>query len=86
MVQRRMVQVLHSPQKFERPSIWNGWSDGTKNYGAEVVFSGVTSLLNLIRIYEFIQKLSQDTHTDRQTDRMKTSQASVSFLGKAGQE
>jgi hypothetical protein len=41
------VQVLHSPQKFERPPFWNGCSYGIKNYGVEVAFNGMTSLLKL---------------------------------------
>jgi hypothetical protein len=31
---------LHSPQKFKRPSFWNGYSYSIKHYGAEVTFNG----------------------------------------------
>jgi hypothetical protein len=45
-----LVQVLHPPQKSERPPFWNGYSYGIKNYGVEVT-NGMTSLLNFIKIY-----------------------------------
>jgi len=45
------MQVLHPPQKFERPPFWNGWSYGIKNYGVEVTFNDMTSLLNFMKIY-----------------------------------
>jgi hypothetical protein len=69
MVPRWPVQVLHPPQKFERPPLWNGWRYGIKKYGVEVTFKGMTSLLNFIKIYQLVQKLlGGDTQTDRQTD------------------
>jgi hypothetical protein len=45
---------------------------GIKKYGVEVTFNGMTSLLNFIKIYQFVQKLLGDTHTqtDGQTDRL----------------
>jgi hypothetical protein len=67
IVPRWLVQVLHPPQKFERPSFWNGWRYGIKKYGFEVTFNGMTSLLNFIKIYQLVQKLFGGTH--RQTDR-----------------
>jgi hypothetical protein len=66
MVLRWLVQVLHPPQKFERPPFWNSWRYGIKKYGVEVTFNGVTSLLNFIKIYQLVQKLLGGTH--RQTD------------------
>jgi hypothetical protein len=41
MVLRRLVQVLHPPQKFERPPFSNGYSYGIKNYGVEAAFNGM---------------------------------------------
>jgi hypothetical protein len=51
------VQVLHPLQKFECPPFWNGGSYGIKKYGVEVTFNGMTSPLNFIKTYQFIQKL-----------------------------
>jgi hypothetical protein len=68
MVPRWLVQVLHPPQKCERPPFWNGWMYGINKYGAEVTFNGMTSRLNFIKIYQLVQKLLGGTHTDRQTD------------------
>jgi hypothetical protein len=62
------VQVLHPPQKFERPPFWNGVRNGINKYGVEVTFVGMTSLLNFIKIYQLFQKLLWGTH--RQTDRL----------------
>jgi hypothetical protein len=37
-------------------------------YGIEITFNGITSLLNVIKIYQLVQKLlGGDTHTHRQT-------------------
>jgi hypothetical protein len=33
MVTRWLIQVLHPPQKFERPPLWNGWSYDIKVWG-----------------------------------------------------
>jgi hypothetical protein len=41
---------------------------GIKKYGIEVTFNGMTSLLDLIKIYQLVQKLLRVTH--RQTDRL----------------
>jgi hypothetical protein len=41
------MQVLLSPQKFEIPPFLNGCSYSIKNYGIEVIFSGMTSLQTL---------------------------------------
>jgi hypothetical protein len=67
------VKILHPPQKFKHPPFWNSWSYGTKKYGVEVTFNGMTSLLNFIKIYQLVQTLlGGHTHrqTDRQTDRL----------------
>jgi hypothetical protein len=42
-----------------------------KKYGVEVTFNGMTSLLNLIKIYQLVQKLlggGGHRRTDRQSD------------------
>jgi hypothetical protein len=65
MVPRWLVQVLHPPQKFERPPFWNAWRYGINKYGVEVIINGMTSLLNFIIIYQLVQKLLGGTH--RQT-------------------
>jgi hypothetical protein len=62
MAPRWLMQVLHPPQKFERPPFWNGWRYGIKKYGIEVSFNGMTSLLNFIKIYLLVQKLLGGTH------------------------
>jgi hypothetical protein len=62
-----MVQVLHPPQKFERPPSWNGWRYGIKEYGVEIIFNGMTFLPNFIKIYQLVQNLLGGTQTDRQT-------------------
>jgi hypothetical protein len=49
MVPRWLMQVLHPPQKFERPPFWNSWRYGIKKYGVEVTFNGMTSILNFIK-------------------------------------
>jgi hypothetical protein len=43
---------VHPPEKFERTPFLNGCSYVIKNYGVEVTFSGMTSLLNFIKIYQ----------------------------------
>jgi hypothetical protein len=37
-------------------TFFNGCSYGIKNYGVEVTFNGMTSLLNVIKIYQLVQK------------------------------
>jgi hypothetical protein len=37
------------------------------NYGVEVIFNYMTSLLNFMKIYEFVQTLLVEGATDRQT-------------------
>jgi hypothetical protein len=69
MVPRWLAQVLHPPQKFKRPPFFNAWRYGIKKYGIEVIFSGITSLLNFIKIYQLVQNLLGGTQTDRRTDR-----------------
>jgi hypothetical protein len=40
------------------------------NYGVEANFNGMTSLLNFLKIYQFVQKLLKGhTQTDKQTER-----------------
>jgi hypothetical protein len=84
MVPRWLVQVLHSPQKFERPPFWNGWKYGIKKYGVEVTFNGMTSLLNFIKVYQLVQKLlGGDTQTeDGRTDRQTGDLINLTFLFK----
>jgi len=36
-----------------------------KSYGIEVSFNGITSLLNFIKIYQFVQKLMRGRQTRR---------------------
>jgi hypothetical protein len=43
---------VHPPEKFERTPFWTGCSYVIKNYGVEVTFNGMTSLLNFIKIYQ----------------------------------
>jgi hypothetical protein len=82
MVPRWLVQVLNPPQKFERPPFWRVWRYGIKKYGVEVTFSGMTSLLNFIKIYQLVQKLLEGWHTDRRTDRQTGDLTSLTFLFK----
>jgi hypothetical protein len=67
MVPRWLLKVLHPPKKFERPPFWNGWRYGIKKYAVEVTFSGMTFLLNCIKIYQLVQKLLRGGYIDRQT-------------------
>jgi hypothetical protein len=46
-----------SSQMFESPSCWNYYSHGIKNYGVEVTFNDMTSLLNFIKICQLVKKL-----------------------------
>jgi hypothetical protein len=80
VVPRWMVQVLHPPQKFERPPFWNGWRYGIMKYGIEVTLNCMTSLLNFIKIYQLVQKLLGGTH--RQTDGQTGDLISLTFLFK----
>jgi hypothetical protein len=57
MVPHWLVQVLHPPQKFERPPFCNAWRYGIDKYGVDVTFNGMTSLLNFIKIYQLVRKL-----------------------------
>jgi hypothetical protein len=75
------VQVLHPPQKFECPPFWNGSKYGIKKYGVEVIFNGMTSLLNFMKIYQLVQMLLGG-YTDRRTDRQTGDLISLTFLFK----
>jgi hypothetical protein len=62
MVPRKLVQVFHPPQKFERPQYSNLLTHGFKNYDVEVTFNGMNSLMNYIKIH-LVQKLLGGTHS-----------------------
>jgi hypothetical protein len=53
-------------------------------YGVEVIFNGMTSLLNFTKIYQLVQKVLGGTHrqTGRQTDRQTDDLISLIFLFK----
>jgi hypothetical protein len=51
------MQILHPPQKPERPLLWNGCSYGIKNYGVRVIFNGITFLQNFTKLYQMDKKL-----------------------------
>jgi hypothetical protein len=55
---------------------------GIKNYGVEVTFNGMTSLLNFIKIYQLVQKLLGGTHTDRRTNRLTGGLITLTYLFK----
>jgi hypothetical protein len=59
------VQVLHPPQKFERPLFWNGCSYDIKIYGYLVDYNGMTSQLNFVKIYHLVYKLVGGTDRHR---------------------
>jgi hypothetical protein len=70
MVSRWLVQILHSLQKFECLPFWNFLSYGIKIYGVEVIFNGMTSLQNFIKITSFVYNLlwgGAHIQTDRRT-------------------
>jgi hypothetical protein len=50
-----VLQVLLSPQKFERLPFWIGCSYGIRNYGVEVTLNGMISLLSFIKVYKLVQ-------------------------------
>jgi hypothetical protein len=65
LLPRWLVQV--PPQKSERPPFRNTCNYEIKNDSVEVTFSGMTSLLNVIKACQFVEKLlAEDTQTDRQ--------------------
>jgi hypothetical protein len=74
------MEVLRSPKKIERSLVWNGCSYSIKNYGVEVNFNGMTSLMNFIKIYYFSQKLIGGR--DKDTDMMVISLAYFLPLGR----
>jgi hypothetical protein len=53
---------------------------GLKKYGFEVIFNGMTSPLNFIKIYQLVQKLLGGTH--RRTDRQTGDLINLTFLFK----
>jgi hypothetical protein len=48
---------VHPPEKFQRSPLCNNWSYGNKEYGIEVAFNVITSMLNLKQIDDSVQKL-----------------------------
>jgi hypothetical protein len=83
MVPRRLVQILHPPQKFECPPFCNGGRYGINRYDVEVTFNGMTSLPNFIKIYELVQKLlGGGEDTDGRLDRQTGDLISLTFLFK----
>jgi hypothetical protein len=82
MVLRRLVQVLHPPQKSEHPPFWNSCYYGIKNYGVEVTFNDINFLLSSIKIYQMVQKLIGRTDIQTDTGRMVISLAYIFPLGK----
>jgi hypothetical protein len=64
------MQVLHLPQKFERPSFWNFLTYGIKNHGAGVSFNAMFFTLKSIKEHQVVQKLLGGTHTYRRTENM----------------
>jgi hypothetical protein len=42
---------------FDRPPLWNGSSDGIKNYGIKVSFSEMKFMLNFMGKYQLFQNL-----------------------------
>jgi hypothetical protein len=56
---------------------------GLKKYGVEVIFNGMTSLLNFIKIFQLVQKLlGGDIQTDGQTDTQTGDLICLTFLSK----
>jgi hypothetical protein len=79
------VQVLHSPQKFERPPCGNGCGYSIENYGIEVALNGMISPLNFIEIYQLIQTLMGVGGGERHTGGIVISLTYIFSLGmKAG--
>jgi hypothetical protein len=50
------MQVLNSPQNFDRP-IFERLKLGIQKYRLEVIFNGIATLHNFIKVYRFVQKL-----------------------------
>jgi hypothetical protein len=59
------MQVLHPPQKFERPPFWNGWRYGINKHGFEVNFNGMTSTEFHENLLIGSKVIGGDTQTDR---------------------
>jgi hypothetical protein len=51
------MTVFHPPQKLNVNHFGIVEAMGFKNYGIEVIFNGMTLVLNFIKIYELVQKL-----------------------------
>jgi hypothetical protein len=62
VVLRWVKLVLSSRQVLEPPPFWNACSYSVKNYGVEITFYGVTSLLNFIKSTNWIRSW-KDTQT-----------------------
>jgi hypothetical protein len=65
-----LMQVLHPPQKLERPPFWNGCSYGIINYGVQVISNGMNFVQNLPIV-----------DTGRHKDRMVISLAYIFSIG-----
>jgi hypothetical protein len=61
------------PQEYECMQFWNGCSYSITNYGVEVTFNDMTSLLNFIKSYLLVQKLmGGDKQTHKQDGHLYT--------------
>jgi hypothetical protein len=52
------VQALHPSQKFNLLPF--KMVEAMINYGAEITFTGMTSMLNFMKIYQLVQKRQTD--------------------------
>jgi hypothetical protein len=55
------VQVLHPPQNFDRPPFLEWLTLRDLKNSIEVIFNGMASPLNFIKIYQLVQKLPGST-------------------------
>jgi hypothetical protein len=67
MILRWLEEVLHPPQKFERPPFWCGWSYDIKNYGFEITFKGIISARNFVKNLPVGSEVDRGVQTHRQT-------------------
>jgi hypothetical protein len=63
---------------FRSPPFWNCGSYMIKNFGIEVTFNGITSVLNFIKIFQLVQRLMEGG--GGQTHRMVISFTYISLL------